>query len=69
MYGMVASGTFDTTRGVEAVRMGVPIALAFRALGDGSFWSGRFKRNFGVEKGSYEVNVFVVFIRLEVNKE
>jgi hypothetical protein len=69
MNGMVASGTFDTTRGVEAVRLGVPIALAFGELGGGSFWSGRFKRNFGVEKGPYEVYVFVVFIRLEVNKE
>ena len=40
MYGMVDSGAFDTTRGVEAVRLGVPIALAFGALGDGSFGLG-----------------------------
>jgi hypothetical protein len=66
---MVAPGAFDATWGMIAVCLGVPITLAFGALGDGAFWPGRFKRDFGVEKGSYEVNVFVVFIQLEVYKE
>jgi hypothetical protein len=48
---------------------GVPITLVFGALGDGAFWCGRFKRDFGVEESSCEVNMFVVLIRLELNKE
>jgi hypothetical protein len=66
---MVVPSAFDATWGMIAVCLGVPIMLAFGALGDGAFWPGRFKRVFGVEEGSYDVNVFVVFIWLEVYKE
>jgi hypothetical protein len=66
---MVTPGAFDATWGMIAVCLGVPVTLAFGALVDGAFWSGRFKRDYGVEEGSDEVNVFVVFIRLEIYKE
>jgi hypothetical protein len=58
---MVAPGAFDATWDMIAVCLGVPVMLAFGALGDGAFRPGRLKRDFGVEEGSYDVNVFVFF--------
>ena len=65
----MAPGAFDTTWGVVAICLSVPVSLAFGTLGDGSFGSWRFKCNFGIEEGRYEVNVLVVFFRLEIDKK
>jgi hypothetical protein len=51
MCGMEVPGAFDTTWGMKAVCLSVPVALAFSALGDASFRSGRLERNFGVDEG------------------
>jgi hypothetical protein len=54
---------------MEAVCLRMPVSLAFGTLGDGSFRSGRFKRNFGVEEGPYEIDILVVCLWLEINKK
>jgi len=65
----MGAGAFDTSGAMEAVSLGVSVALAFGTLRYGAFRSGRFKGDFGINEGLYEVDVFVVGTRLEVIKE
>jgi hypothetical protein len=62
-------GEFDTTGAEEAIGLCMAVALAFAALRNGSFRSGWFESDFGIKKGCYELDIFVVYIWFEVNKE